>query len=720
MFKRMNRFILLLMSVLLLAVPAGYPAYAKGLSGKAQRIQEIKQLPASERFISLDDKGTLEDALALLPGEWEVVLEDGSSSDVPVSWECLDDFYDDSYSSFVFQGSIADDDILGDFDEKDLESLRIEISYENEVETITGPGDSIHSYRILSPNSLILEIDREQQALNGGYDSSVDTGFIQEDKASSEIVLSDTAVSVFKAMSPGKGNYLYNQLSDTEKVFYDNIDKYVTQYLYYGSKMLNPTGLQDKSYTTSYIEAPGLSQDEALWVARIYLFDNPQAFFLGTGYWFVPSGTDTYLAYDVFPEVDTPSELKEIAEGVAKNVKSLTDKISSSGTKYERAKQAHDLLCEYVDYDYAAVSNSSSDPAFWVAGNSQYDQSLISVFSPKSKGLTVCAGYSKSYSALMRSAGFDSFSVTSLYHEWNKVKINGQWYCVDTTWDDQSDGIIYNYFLKSDESMLNDDPERDHEWDDYWDDLAPKSLKDYDKNQVDSDEVDNNNDGINIDDAGNGDDNDGTETSCDSHIWGDPVVRQATLTENGSITYTCSVCGETSVSVISHPADFSLSGSVYTYDGSAKEPSVTVRDTNGTSINSSGYDISYTDNTDVGTASATVTFKGNYSGTKTLTFTINPPATSLSSVTAKSKGFTLKWKKQASQVTGYEIQYSTNSGFKNGNKTVTIKKAGTVSKTISKLKGKKKYYIRIRTYKTAGGKTYYSDWSSKKTVTTKK
>ena len=700
----MNRFILLLMSVLLFAVPVGYPAYAKGLSSKAQRVKDIKQLPASERFISLDDKGTLEDALALLPGEWEVVLEDGSSSDVPVSWECLDDFYDDSYSSFVFQGSIADDDILGDFDEKDLESLRIEISYENEVETITGPGDSIHSYRILSPNSLILQIDREQQALSKENGSSGDTGFIQEDKASSEIVLSDTAVSVFKAMSPGKGNYLYNQLPDTEKVFYDNIDKYVTQYLYYGSKMLNPTGLQDGSYTTSYIEAPGLSQDEALRVARIYLFDNPQAFFLGTGYRFTSSGNDTYLAYDVYPEVDTPSELKEIAEGVAKNVKSLTDEISSTGTKYERAKKAHDLLCEYVDYDYAAVSNSNSDPAFWIAGNSYYEQSLISVFSPKSERLTVCAGYSKSYSALMRSAGFDSFSVTSQSHEWNKVKINGQWYCVDTTWDDQSFGIIYNYFLKSDESMLDDDPERYHEWNDYWDDLAPASPKDYYINEVDIDEADNN----------------GTETICDSHIWGDPVVRQATLTEDGSITYTCSVCGETSVSIISHPADFSLAGSVYTYNGSAIQPTVAVTDAGGAGIPSSYYDVSYTNNTNVGTASVSVKFKGDYSGTKTLSFTINPPATSLSSVKAKSKGFTLKWKKQASQVTGYEIQYSTNSDFKNGNKTVTIKKAGTVSKTISKLKGKKKYYIRIRTYKTAGGKTYYSDWSSKKTVTTKK
>lgn len=74
------------------------------------------------------------------------------------------------------------------------------------------------------------------------------------------------------------------------------------------------------------------------------------------------------------------------------------------------------------------------------------------------------------------------------------------------------------------------------------------------------------------------------------------------------------------------------------------------------------------------------------------------PATSITSLSAKDNGFKIKWKKK-SGITGYQIQYSTNSKFKKGNKSIKIKNAKTVSKKITKLKVAKKYYVRIRTYK---------------------
>ncbi|MBR1763701.1 MAG: fibronectin type III domain-containing protein, partial [Eubacterium sp.] len=82
--------------------------------------------------------------------------------------------------------------------------------------------------------------------------------------------------------------------------------------------------------------------------------------------------------------------------------------------------------------------------------------------------------------------------------------------------------------------------------------------------------------------------------------------------------------------------------------------------------------------------------------------------------------FTAKWSKQATQTTGYQIQYATNSKFTKNKKTVTVKGTKTTSKTVSKLKAKKKYYVRVRTYKTVNGKKYYSGWSKAKTVTTKR
>ena len=87
------------------------------------------------------------------------------------------------------------------------------------------------------------------------------------------------------------------------------------------------------------------------------------------------------------------------------------------------------------------------------------------------------------------------------------------------------------------------------------------------------------------------------------------------------------------------------------------------------------------------------------------------PSTSISSIKVKNEAITVKWKKK-SGITGYQIQYSTNSKFKKGNKSIKIKNAKTISKKITKLKAAKKYYVRIRTYK---GKKY-SKWSKVKSA----
>ena len=95
------------------------------------------------------------------------------------------------------------------------------------------------------------------------------------------------------------------------------------------------------------------------------------------------------------------------------------------------------------------------------------------------------------------------------------------------------------------------------------------------------------------------------------------------------------------------------------------------------------------------------------------------PATSITSLSAKDNGFTIKWKKKT-KITGYQIQYSTSSKFsKKSTKTVKVKKAKTTSKKINDLKSSKKYYVRVRTYKNSKKKTDYSAWSKKKSITTK-
>jgi hypothetical protein len=97
---------------------------------------------------------------------------------------------------------------------------------------------------------------------------------------------------------------------------------------------------------------------------------------------------------------------------------------------------------------------------------------------------------------------------------------------------------------------------------------------------------------------------------------------------------------------------------------------------------------------------------------------VSVPTCSSVKNTAK-QAMTVKWKKN-SKATGYEIQYSQSKTFASGNKTVTIKKASTLSTVIKKLTRKKTYYVRIRAYKTAGGTKYYSAWCTAKSVKIKK
>lgn len=201
-------------------------------------------------------------------------------------------------------------------------------------------------------------------------------------------------------------------------------------------------------------------------------------------------------------------------------------------------------------------------------------------------------------------------------------------------------------------------------------------------------------------------------------------TQKATASKDGKITTTCTRCGTTTKTVkIAKVSKIKLSKTKYTYNGKKQTPSVTVKDSKGKELKvNTDYKVKLpSGRKNVGTYEVKITFKGSkYSGSKTLSYTINPKSTKLSKVSAKKKGFEAKWKKQSTQTKGYQIQYSTDSKFKSGNKTVTVNKNSTTRKTISKLKAKKKYYVRIRTYKTVGKQKYYSDWSKSVKVTTKK
>lgn len=240
-------------------------------------------------------------------------------------------------------------------------------------------------------------------------------------------------------------------------------------------------------------------------------------------------------------------------------------------------------------------------------------------------------------------------------------------------------------------------------------------------------------------------------------------------------------------------AAVTLAKTSYTYDGKAKTPSVTVKLDGKTLVLNTDYTVSYSDNIKAGTAKVTITGKGKYTGTKTVSFTItkaaeqkpavsitckktvykvaygakpfkinasskskmtftsskpkiaavnkstgkvtikntgiatitikagkvskkvtikvNPKKQSVKSAKAvKGRKLTVKWAKDK-KASGYQVQVSTDKKFK---KNVKSKKTSKTSYTFAKLKAKKKYYVRVRSYKKSGKETLYGTWSKVK------
>ncbi len=197
----------------------------------------------------------------------------------------------------------------------------------------------------------------------------------------------------------------------------------------------------------------------------------------------------------------------------------------------------------------------------------------------------------------------------------------------------------------------------------------------------------------------------------------------ATFAASGYIRKECEVCESWSVySYTSIPmvSTVKLSATSYTYNGKAKTPTVTLKDSAGNTLKKgTDYTVAYASGRkNVGKYKVTIKLKGNYSGTKTLYFKINPPKTEISKVTAAKKALKVTVAKKSTQVTGYEIQYSTSKKFTSA-KTKTISSYKTTKTTLSKLSAKKTYYVRVRTYKTVNGSKYYSGWSTSKAKKTK-
>ena len=163
-----------------------------------------------------------------------------------------------------------------------------------------------------------------------------------------------------------------------------------------------------------------------------------------------------------------------ISDAAQAEAERVVDELITSGmSDYEVVKTLHDYLVTHCDYDYRV--DIGNMPFI----SHQAEGALL-------KGTAVCSGYAKAYEAMLDAAGIPNETITGYaggYHAWNLVQVDGQWYHVDTTWDDPTtqggDYIRYTYFLKSDKVMAS----RSHR---DWENVHACTSTKYDEDLLDS------------------------------------------------------------------------------------------------------------------------------------------------------------------------------------------------------------------------------------------
>ena len=145
--------------------------------------------------------------------------------------------------------------------------------------------------------------------------------------------------------------------------------------------------------------------------------------------------------YEVYTQADESAE-----STVAGKVNSIVNAlITPEMSDYTRALVLHDWLIYNANYDYTYT---------------HYDAAGVLLY-----GSGVCDSYARAYLMLCTAAGLECMIVTgtagSESHAWNLVKVGGEWYHVDCTWDDPNEGgwERHDYFLVDDETMA-----LDHRW----------------------------------------------------------------------------------------------------------------------------------------------------------------------------------------------------------------------------------------------------------------
>lgn len=535
-------------------------------------------------------------------------------------------------------------------------------------------------------------------------------------------------------------NYYYNQLSASKREFWDKLDEMCISYLT-GADSLAITRDSDGRMVcqTKSVMFTGMPRDTAVETAFLFKYSNPQYYFLDSSIYSSGAGYGGMVALTVFPEFAQGGARSQATAQMKSVIDNWMAQINAQPDDLSKEKLAHDLICAKMTYDFGY-----EDPSIPM---NPYNQVAYSVFCTDT---TVCAGYSQALQLLLNGANVDCAVVTSLEHEWNIVRLNGTWYCVDVTWNDNiadDKGLVstYPYFNRSEQVFIHDAElgSRQHLPESIWNGMLPALV--YDSGASES-EI-------------------GTIFTPSAGLAAPQIVCTGnTVTiaapAGGTIYYTLNGTTPSIASTRSqvYLAPFSISGVTTVtasaaangyYDSPVSSVTITPQYTvtfhaNGGYIGSKSTKSIVKSGILYGAGLGSMTdpkrskyaFLGWYTSTvggrkvsasDTVTADLNlyahwakikPGKTAVASVkNSAKKTMRIKVKKNAA-ASGYQIRYSLRKNMSSAKK----KDVTETSLTINKLAKGKTYYVQARTFQkdSVTGKKKYGSWSKVKSVKIKK
>ncbi len=357
-----------------------------------------------------------------------------------------------------------------------------------------------------------------------------------------------------------------------------------------------------------------------------------------------------------FDYYDTPAEEEQVDKAVDKFLAAIKPNGKSD---YEIIKAVHDRLCNMNVYEYAAVDDTYGH------------QYAFTAYGALVKGRCVCQGYAAAFYRICKELGYDVRFVSSNpmlgCHAWNLINLDGKYYFVDCTWDDQAmdenlEQITpYTYFL-----------------------VTYGNSREYDSSLG--------------------------EHKLDSTYYDNRYFDEKFTANFAQENYDKTASGKLSNCRVTLAAD------TYTYDGKAKQPAVTVKTLSGTALTAgTDYTVTYGDNTATGEGSVTIKGSGDYKGRKAKRhITIVPKTTENVKITsAGATSLKMSWRKAGGAVSGYEVQRYVNG------KWVSYLNTDTHINTLSGLQEATEYRLRVRTYTLIGRRTVYSAFGKEVMIYTK-